>query len=172
MTPEEILTHIRNIPNFPKQGILFKDITTAIQKPEVFHAIIDNMYDKVKNLEFDYIAAIESRGYLFGAPLAYKMNKGLVLIRKPGKLPAKVVRQEYSLEYGTDALEMHEDAIARGQKVLLIDDLLATGGTVKAAAGLIDQVGGKVTGGLFLLELKALSSQANLPFSVYSLIKC
>lgn len=172
MTPEEILTHIRNIPNFPKPGIMFKDITTALKKTEVFNAIIENMYGQVKNLEFDYIAAIESRGYLFAAPLAYKMNKGLVLIRKPGKLPAKVVRQEYSLEYGTDALEMHEDAIAQGQKVLLIDDLLATGGTVKAAAGLINQVGGKVTGGLFLLELEALSSQANLPFSVYSLIKC
>lgn len=136
MTPEEILTHIRNIPNFPKPGIMFKDITTALKNPEVFNAIIENMYGQVKNLEFDYIAAIESRGYLFAAPLAYKMNKGLVLIRKPGKLPAKVVRQEYSLEYGTDALEMHEDAIAPGQKVLLIDDLLATGGTVKAAAGL------------------------------------
>lgn len=172
MTPEEILTHIRNIPNFPKPGIMFKDITTALKNPEVFNAIIENMYGQVKNLDFDFIAAIESRGYLFGAPLAYKMNKGLVLIRKPGKLPAKVVRQEYSLEYGTDALEMHEDAIAPGQKVLLIDDLLATGGTVKAAAGLINQVGGKVTGGLFLLELKALSSQANLPFPLYSLIKC
>lgn len=172
MTPEEILTHIRNVPNFPKSGIMFKDITTAIKNPEVFHAIIENMYDKVKKLDFDCIAAIESRGYLFGAALAYKMNKGLILIRKPGKLPAKVVRQEYSLEYGTDALEMHEDAIKKGQKVLLIDDLLATGGTVKAAAGLIKQVGGNVAGALFLLELIELSSQADFPFLTYSLIKC
>lgn len=172
MTPEEILTHIRSIPNFPKQGIIFKDITTALKEPKVFQSIVDNMYNIIKELDIDYIAAIESRGYLFGAPLAYKMGVGLVLIRKPGKLPAEVVRQEYSLEYGTDALEMHKDAIETGKKVLLIDDLLATGGTVKAAQQLVEQVGGQVVGGLFLLELQELSANAQLAMPVYSLIKC
>lgn len=172
MTPAEILNHIRNIPDFPKPGIMFKDITTALKNPEVFQNIIDNMYEMVKDLNIDYIAAIESRGYLFGAPLAYKMGAGIVLIRKPGKLPAEVVRQEYTLEYGTDALEMHKDAIEKGKKVLLIDDLLATGGTIKAAAQLVDKVGAKVIGALFLLELQELSSAARLPIPVYSLVKC
>lgn len=172
MTPTEILTHIRNILDFPKKGIMFKDITTALREPEVFQSIINNMYEMVKSIEIDYIAAIESRGYLFAAPLAYKMGRGLVLIRKPGKLPAEVVRQEYSLEYGTDALEMHKDAVEKGKKVLLVDDLLATGGTAKAAAQLVEQVGAKVVGGLFLLELQQLSEKADLPMSVYSLIRC
>ena len=119
MTAEEILLHIRNIPDFPKKGILFKDITTALKNPKVFNAIIDNMYDLIKDMDIDYIGAIESRGYLFGAPLAYKLGKGLVIIRKPGKLPAETVREEYSLEYGTDALEIHKDAIEKGKNVVL-----------------------------------------------------
>lgn len=172
MTPAEILNHIRNVPDFPKSGIMFKDITTALKNPEVFQSIIDNMYETVKNLNIDYIAAIESRGYLFGAPLAYKMGAGLILIRKPGKLPAEVVRQEYTLEYGTDALEMHKDAVEKGKKVLLVDDLLATGGTVNAAARLVEKVGAEVVGSLFLLELQELSSAAKLSVPVYSLIKC
>lgn len=172
MTAEEILAHIRNIPNFPKKGILFKDITTALKKPDVFKAIINNLYELVKELDIDYIAAVESRGYLFGAPLAYKMGKGLVIIRKPGKLPAEVVRESYGLEYGTDTLEMHKDAIEEGARVLLVDDLLATGGTIKAAEKLVKQVGGKVVGSLFLIELTELSSKADLQTPVYSLIKC
>ncbi len=172
MTPAEILSHIRNIPDFPKPGIMFKDITTALKNPQVFQSIIDNMYEMVKGLDIDYIAVIESRGYLFGAPLACKMGAGLVLIRKPGKLPAEVVRQEYSLEYGTDALEMHKDAIEPGKRVLLVDDLLATGGTVTAAARLVNKVGAKAVGGLFLIEFKELSANAALPVPVYSLIRC
>ncbi|MCM1324418.1 MAG: adenine phosphoribosyltransferase [Acetobacter sp.] len=172
MTPEQILSHIRNIPNFPKQGIMFKDITTALQKPEVFRAIIDSMCEQIKDLKIDYIAAIESRGYLFAAPLAYKLGVGLVLIRKSGKLPAKVVREEYSLEYGIDALEMHQDALERGKNVLLVDDLLTTGGTIKAASRLVEQIGANVIGSLFLLELKELSQKTALPMPVYSLIQC
>lgn len=172
MTAEEILAHIRNIPDFPKKGIQFKDITTALKNPEVFKAIIDNLYELVKERNIDYIAAVESRGYLFGAPLAYKMGAGLVIIRKPGKLPAEVVRETYGLEYGTDTLEMHKDAIEAGKKVLLVDDLLATGGTIKAAEKLVKQVGGKVVGSLFLIELTGLSSKAELQTPVYSLIKC
>ncbi len=172
MTADEILSHIRNVPDFPQKGIIFKDITTALKNPAVYHEIIDNLYALVKDLEIDYIAAIESRGYLFGAPLAYKLNKGLVIIRKPGKLPAEVERVEYALEYGTDALELHKDAIEPGKKVLIVDDLLATGGTVKAVCKLVKKVGGNVSGCLFLLELSALSKPGEIPAPVYSLIHC
>ncbi len=172
MTADEILTYIRNVPDFPHEGILFKDITTAIKEPKVFQAIIDGLAELVKNQEFKYIAAIESRGYIIGAPLAYKLNKGLIIIRKPGKLPAEVVHEDYSLEYGVDSLEMHKDAAQKGDKVLVIDDLLATGGTAKAACRLVEKVGAKVAGCLFLLELTALSKQADLPTPIYSLIKC
>lgn len=172
MTTEEILPYIRNVPDFPKKGIMFKDITTALKNPSVFQAIIDNLYSLIKELKIDYIAAIESRGFIFGAPLAYKMGVGLVIIRKPGKLPADVYREEYSLEYGTDALEMHKDAIEKGKNVLIIDDLLATGGTAKAACRLVQQAGGKVIGSLFLIELEALSKNAELTAPIYSLIKC
>lgn len=172
MTPEEILSHIRNVPDFPKKGILFKDITTALKDSNVFSAIIDNMYDSIKDLNIDYIAAIESRGYIFGAPLAYKTGKGLVIIRKPGKLPAETVKEEYSLEYGTDALEIHKDAIEKGKNVLLVDDLLATGGTIKASTRLIKKVGGNVVGCLFLIELTELSANAGIDYPVISIIKC
>lgn len=172
MTAEEILAHIRNVPDFPKDGILFKDITTAIKEPKVYKAIIDSLAKLVKDLDFDYIAAIESRGYIIGAPLAYKLNKGLIIIRKPGKLPAEVVREDYSLEYGVDSLEMHKDAVKKGDKVLVVDDLLATGGTAKATCKLVKKVGADIIGCLFLLELAALSQKANLPAPVYSLIKC
>ena len=172
MTADEILSYIRNVPDFPKQGILFKDITTALKEPKVFQAIIDNLSDLVKDLKIDSIAAIESRGYLLGAPLAYKLGVGLTIIRKPGKLPSKVYREEYDLEYGTDALEMHQDAIKKGAKVLVVDDVLATGGTARATCKLIERAGGEVVGALFLMELVALSQQAGLKAPVLSLIKC
>lgn len=172
MTPEDILANIRNIPDFPKKGILFKDITTALQKPEVYNAIIENLYSLIKDLDIDYIAAIESRGFIFGAPLAYKMGIGLVIIRKPGKLPSDVYREEYSLEYGIDVLEMHKDAVKKGKNVLIVDDLLATGGTAAAACRLAKQAGANVIGALFLIELVALSQNAHIPAPVYSLIKC
>lgn len=172
MKNEEILSHIRNVPDFPKAGILFRDITTALNKPEVYQAVIDNLYELIKDKKIDYIAAIESRGYLIGAPLAYKLGAGLVIIRKPGKLPAEVFREEYSLEYGIDALEMHKDAIEKGKKVLVVDDLLATGGTAKASCNLVKRAKGEVVGTLFLMELTALSQHANLETPVYSLIKC
>lgn len=172
MTNEEILSKIRNIPDFPKKGILFKDITTALKDKDTFKAIIDNLYDLVKDIDIDYIVAIESRGYLLGAPLAYKLNKGLVIVRKPGKLPAKVERIEYGLEYGSDALEIHKDAIKEGQKVLIVDDLLATGGTVNATIKLVERLGAKVSASLFLIELQDLSLKANINSQVISLIKC
>ena len=145
--------YIRNIPDFPKPGIIFRDITTALKKPEVFRQIIDEIYFNFKDENIDYIAAIESRGYLFGAPLAYKLGAGLVIIRKPGKLPSKVERIEYELEYGTDSLEIHQDAVEPGKRVLVVDDLLATGGTICAACKLIEKIGGIVAGTAFLIEL-------------------
>ena len=172
MTNQEILSYIRSVPDFPKKGILFKDITTALKNPEVFQAIIDSLYQLVKDKHIDYIAAIESRGFILGAPLAYKLNVGLVIIRKPGKLPAEVIRETYELEYGTDALEMHKDALQKGKKVLIIDDLLATGGTAKATYNLVKKTGAEVIGALFLIELAALSGSKNLPIPIYSLIQC
>ena len=172
MTNNEILSHIRNIPDFPHQGIQFKDITTALKNKEVYKAIIDNLYELIKDMDIDYVVAIESRGYLLGAPLAYKLNKGLVIVRKPGKLPAKTERVEYGLEYGSDALEIHSDAIEVDKKVLIVDDLLATGGTVNATIKLVEKLGAKAIGCLFLIELEDLSSKANINTKVISLIKC
>ncbi len=157
--------YIRNIPDFPKPGIIFRDITTALKKPDVFRQIIDEIYFNFKDENIDYIAAIESRGYLFGAPLAYKLGAGLVIIRKPGKLPSKVERIEYELEYGTDSLEIHQDAVEPGKRVLVVDDLLATGGTIYAACKLIEKIGGIVAGTAFLIELDNLKGKTHLPKS-------
>lgn len=157
--------YIRNIPDFPKPGIIFRDITTALKKPDVFRQIIDEIYFNFKDENIDYIAAIESRGYLFGAPLAYKLGAGLVIIRKPGKLPSKVERIEYELEYGTDSLKIHQDAVEPGKRVLVVDDLLATGGTICAACKLIEKIGGIVAGTAFLIELDNLKGKTHLPKS-------
>ena len=157
--------YIRNIPDFPKPGIIFRDITTALKKPDVFRQIIDEIYFNFKDENIDYIAAIESRGYLFGAPLAYKLGAGLVIIRKPGKLPSKVERIEYELEYGTDSLEIHQDAVEPGKRVLVVDDLLATGGTICTACKLIEKIGGIVAGTAFLIELDNLKGKTHLPKS-------
>ena len=157
--------YIRNIPDFPKPGIIFRDITTALKKPDVFRQIIDEIYFNFKDEDIDYIAAIESRGYLFGAPLAYKLGAGLVIIRKPGKLPSKVERIEYELEYVTDSLEIHQDAVEPGKRVLVVDDLLATGGTICAACKLIEKIGGIVAGTAFLIELDNLKGKTHLPKS-------
>lgn len=157
--------YIRNIPDFPKPGIIFRDITTALKKPDVFRQIIDEIYFNFKDENINYIAAIESRGYLFGAPLAYKLGAGLVIIRKPGKLPSKVERIEYELEYGTDSLEIHQDAVEPGKRVLVVDDLLATGGTICAACKLIEKIGGIVAGTAFLIELDNLKGKTHLPKS-------
>lgn len=160
---EDIRGKIRDIPDFPKKGIVFRDITTLIKDGPAFREVIDYFYDQFKGDKIDYVAAIESRGYIFGAPLAYKLGAGLVIIRKPGKLPAEVERAEYALEYGTDALEIHKDAVEAGKKVLIIDDLLATGGTVTAAAELVARLGGKVAGLAFMIELADLGGRDRLP---------
>ncbi|MDD3014256.1 MAG: adenine phosphoribosyltransferase [Candidatus Gastranaerophilales bacterium] len=171
--PELVKAKIRDIPDFPKPGIIFKDITTAIKDPETFRRITNHMTEKFKDAGIDYVAAIESRGFIFGAPLAYNLGAGLIIIRKPGKLPAKVEQVSYELEYGTDTVEMHSDAIEPGKKVLLIDDLLATGGTATAACTLIQKVGGIPVAIAFVVELSFLDGRSKLPqdIEIVSMVK-
>jgi adenine phosphoribosyltransferase len=164
--PELVKTMIRDVCDFPKPGIVFKDITTAIKDPETFRRIIDNLSEVYKNAGIDYVAAIESRGFIFGAPLAYNLGAGLVIIRKPGKLPAQTERVEYELEYGTDIVEIHSDSIEKGKRVLLIDDVLATGGTAAAALELVKKVGGVPAGIAFVIELEFLDGKNKLPQDV------
>ena len=159
---EEIKKHIRDVPNFPKEGILFKDITTALKDAACFRQIIDAFYKAFKDKKIDKIAGVESRGYLIGSALAYKLGCGLVLLRKPGKLPSQVIREDYDLEYGRAALEIHTDSIEPGERVLIVDDLLATGGTGQAACKLVQRLGGKVVATTFLIELKALQGRKAL----------
>ncbi|HIP97504.1 MAG TPA: adenine phosphoribosyltransferase [Anaerolineae bacterium] len=168
----DLASMIRDVPDFPKKGILFKDITTLIKDPEAFQTAIDMMFDYCKDMPVDVVAAIESRGYIFGGVLAYKLGAGFVPVRKEGKLPAETIRVEYSLEYGTAVLEMHKDAIEPGQKVLVVDDLLATGGTAKATIDLVEELGGEVVAVLFLIDLTFLKGVEKLKgYDVYSLIK-
>ncbi len=152
----------RHVLNFPKEGIDFIDITTVLQDKDAFRYAIDSLVELVKDLDFDLIVGPESRGFIFGAPVAYVLNKGLVLVRKKGKLPYKTVSVEYELEYGKDVLEMHIDAIQPGQKVVIIDDLLATGGTTLSNIKLVEKLGGKVVGIAYLVELTYLNGRENL----------
>lgn len=151
--------YIRDIPDFPKPGIVFKDITPLLGDPEAFAAMIDVFAEKYKDSGITKICGIESRGFIFGAALAVKMKVGFVPIRKAGKLPYKVVKREYSLEYGTDTIEIHQDAVNRGEKVLLIDDLIATGGTAEAAVALLEDMGAEVAGIAFAVELAFLNGR-------------
>jgi adenine phosphoribosyltransferase len=154
---------IREIPDFPKPGILFKDITTLLRNPTGLKAMIDLFAEKCSDLNPDYIVGMESRGFIVGAPLAYRMNIGFVPVRKPGKLPAQVHSVEYELEYGTDTLEMHRDAVQPGSRILIVDDLIATGGTAGATAKLIEQIGCELVGFAFVIELKDLNGRDRLP---------
>ena len=151
--------YITTIPDFPEPGIMFRDITSVIQDADGLQLAIDSLQDLLKDVEFDVIAGAESRGFIFGMPLAYNLKKPFVLIRKKGKLPRETVSKEYALEYGTATIEMHKDAIKPGQRVVLIDDLIATGGTMKASAELVEELGGKVVKILFLLELAGLNGR-------------
>ncbi len=171
--PELVKAKIRDIPDFPKPGIIFKDITTAIKHPETLRRVINFLTEEFKNAGIDYIAAIESRGFIFGAPLAYNIGAGLVIIRKPGKLPGKVEQITYDLEYGSDSIEIHSDAIEPGKKVLIVDDLLATGGTAAATYGLIKKIGGIPVGMAFVIELSFLNGKNKLPgdINIVSMIK-
>ncbi len=154
---EKIKAAIRDVPDFPEEGIIFKDITTILNKPQQFNDAIDLLYESIKLKDVDYVAGIESRGFIFGSVLADRLACGFVPIRKPGILPAETYQAEYALEYGTDKLEIHKDAFPTGKNVLLIDDLLATGGTAAAAAELIEKAGGRVLKILFMIELGFLN---------------
>jgi adenine phosphoribosyltransferase len=172
MKPAELSQCIRDIPDFPKKGIIFKDISTLIKNQKAFKASIDILAEKYGHEKIDYIVGIESRGFIFGAPLAYKLGAGFIPIRKKGKLPYKTKSITYSLEYGEDTLEIHEDALKPGSRVLVIDDLLATGGTVKAVADLLKGFKTEIVGVAFLVELKFLSGKDKLKdLPVYSIIQ-
>ncbi len=156
---------IRDIPDFPKPGIIFRDITTLLSHAEGLQYTINTLTQKCQaaNLYPDYIVGMESRGFLFGVPLAYQLNSGFIPVRKPGKLPAAVHKVEYELEYGTDSLEIHQDALENHHSVLIVDDLIATGGTAKATAELLEKIGCAVLGFAFIIELKALEGRQKLP---------
>ncbi len=173
MTIQSIKNSIRNVPDFPKQGIQFKDITTALKDAEILKEILDTCAQHYRDKKIDYVVGIESRGFIFGTALAYLLNCGFIPVRKPGKLPAKVISQEYELEYGTDRIEMHADALTRGDNVLIVDDLLATGGTAKAAADLVQKTGAKVVEFAFVIELNDLHGRDKLtPIAdVYSVVQ-
>lgn len=154
---------IRDIPDFPKPGIIFKDITPVLQNPEAFAEIIDGMADYALSKKADVVVGVESRGFVLGSPVALKLGKGFVPVRKVGKLPHETIQCEYALEYGTSVVEIHKDAITPGQRVLIVDDLLATGGTAAASVKLVEELGGQVAGIVFLIELAFLNGREKLP---------
>ena len=170
---EYVKEHVRIVPNFPKEGIMFLDITTAIKDAKAMQMMIDFLYEKFKNEGVDYVAGIESRGFIFGAALAYKLGCGFITIRKPNKLPAKTIREDYTLEYGTNTIEIHEDALKAGDRVVVIDDLLATGGTAIAACNLVKRVGAEVVSTAFIIELDPLKGRQKIEekgFKVVSML--
>jgi adenine phosphoribosyltransferase len=163
---------IRDVPDFPKPGIVFKDISTLTKDPEGLRASVDAIAERYAGAGVDLVVGIEARGFVFGAAVAYKLGVGFVPARKPGKLPAQTVSAEYELEYGTDSIEIHRDAIARGQRVLIVDDLLATGGTAAAAAELVSGLGGEIVAIAFLVDLAFLKGRDKLAgYEVFSLIE-
>jgi len=159
----ELKNLIREIPDFPKSGILFRDITTLLSNPDGLRYTIDILTEKCSGFQLDYVVGMESRGFIFGVPLAYQLNVGFIPVRKPGKLPAEVYSVTYDLEYGQDSLEMHQDAMPSGSRVLVIDDLLATGGTARATAQLIEKANCNLVGFGFVIELKDLGGRQKLP---------
>jgi len=162
---------IRSIPDFPKPGIVFRDITTLLQDPKALRWVVDNLADHFDSGRIDMVAGAEARGFIFAPAVAYKLGAGFVPVRKPGKLPFETVRATYQLEYGTDTLEIHKDAIKSGQRVLMVDDLLATGGTMLACCDLIERLGGKVAGCAFVVELSFLKGRQKLArYEVFSLV--
>ena len=161
MTPE-LAAKIRDVPDFPKPGILFKDITTLLKDGAAFRSAVDGLIERVGPRKIDAVVGMESRGFIFAAPIAYHLGAGFVPVRKPGKLPADTISAEYALEYGTNTLELHVDAIVDGQRVLVVDDLLATGGTVGATIDLVERLGGEVVGTAFLVELTFLDGRRRL----------
>ena len=167
-----LASKIRSVPNFPVEGILFYDITTLLKDAEAFKQSIDQLAVQYENTPIDLVVGVESRGLIFGASLAYKLGAGFVPVRKPGKLPADTLAESYELEYGTNILEIHKDAVEKGQKVLVVDDLLATGGTAKATCSLVEQLGGQVVAIAFVVELTFLHGREQLEgYEIFSLLK-
>ena len=159
---KKIEEYVRSIPDFPIEGIVFRDVTSVVEDADGFKLAVDTMEKLVEDLEYDVVAGAESRGFIFGAPIAYNRHKPLVLIRKKGKLPCETVAQEYDLEYGTAVIEMHKDSIKPGQRVLLVDDLIATGGTTEAMIKLIESLGGVVAGVVVMIELAGLEGRKKI----------
>ena len=169
---KDLSRRIRSIPDFPKKGILFRDITPLLQDSESFREAVDILSDKYRNEEVDLVVSAEARGFILGACLAYKLGVGFVPVRKPGKLPYEVEKATYELEYGEDTLEMHRDGVSKGDRVLVFDDLLATGGTARAICQLVEKLGGKIAGICFLIELTFLKGREKIKdYPVFSLIK-
>lgn len=154
--------YVRSIPDFPEEGIIFRDVTSVLQDAEGLHMAIDTMQDLIKDLDYDVVAGPESRGFIFGTPIAYNNRKPFVLIRKKGKLPCETVEMSYDLEYGQATIEMHKDSIKPGQKVLIVDDLIATGGTTEAMIKLVESLGGEVVGVVVLMELAGLKGRKRI----------
>ena len=168
----DLAATIRSVPNFPIEGIVFYDITTMLKNPVALKESIDRLTSHYQNAGVDMVVGIESRGFIFGIPLAYNLGAGFVPVRKPSKLPAETIVESYALEYGTNSLEIHVDAIEKGQKVLIADDLLATGGTAKATCNLVEKLGGQVVGLAFAIELNYLKGREKLQgFDVFSLLR-
>ncbi|MCK4527659.1 adenine phosphoribosyltransferase [candidate division WOR-3 bacterium] len=169
---EELKEKIRNIPDFPEQGILFRDITTLLMDDKAFKQAVDLMTDLIRNEDIDVILGIEARGFIFAAPIAYQLGLSLNMIRKPGKLPAETIQESYTLEYGENSIEVHKDAISKGDRVVICDDLLATGGTAQASAHLVEQLGGEVSSIIFLVELTELKGREKIKgYPVHSIVK-
>ncbi len=168
----DLKKYIRNIPDFPQKGVMFRDVTTLLKEPEPFRFVIDTIVDKYKDEKIDKVVSVEARGYIFGGAIAYLLNCGFVPVRKPGKLPADKLFLEYTLEYGTNTVEIHKDAIEPGERVLVFDDLLATGGTVQATCKLVEELGGKVVACAFITDLTYLKGTEKLrDYSIFSLIQ-
>ncbi len=159
---KQLEEYIRSIPDFPEEGIIFRDVTSVLQDANGLHMAIDQMQEKIADLDFDVIVGPESRGFIFGVPIAYNLNKPFVPVRKKGKLPCETIEKEYALEYGNAVIEMHKDSIQPGQKVLIVDDLIATGGTIEAITQMVESLGGQVSGIVFLMELSGLEGRKRL----------
>ena len=171
MTRTDLKTLIRDVPGFPKPGIVFKDITTLLQEGRWLRDVVDRIAEQYRSRQVDVVAAVDARGFIVGSAVAYSLGAGLIPIRKKGKLPWKTHGTSYALEYGTDTLEMHQDSIKKGEKIIIVDDVLATGGTISAAAKLIKRIGGKIVGIAILIEIKKLNGRKRIKhYPLHSLI--
>ena len=172
LTSEDLRSSIRNVNDFPKKGIVFRDITTLLKDKDALHFVVDSFVEHYRNTPIDAVVGIESRGFIIGAAIAHQLGVGFIPIRKPGKLPAATLREEYALEYGHDAIEIHTDSLRKGDRVLIHDDLLATGGTIAAACALVERLGATIAGVSFIIELSFLHGREKLPgYHITSLVQ-